>query len=180
MLWIQLPVNKNLMVKQRLFCQAPKHNLLKKCGFMFGTEICKSDSVDSVCSSAILHAFSQIPWDVDFRGALRVQTDCPLAWTWSYFKTSLKTAAFAKSEFWAITYCYSFRSSVLRNSTPNWLRAINNKCAFWFFYRKRDYEGFLCTLLLPAESRTSAFALRAFNVELAQAGIKICLWTLEI
>nr|XP_025045909.1 NADH dehydrogenase (ubiquinone) complex I, assembly factor 6 isoform X3 [Pelodiscus sinensis] len=35
-------------------------------------------------------------------------------------------------------------------------------------YRKRDYEGFLCSLLLPAESRTSAFALRAFNVELAQ------------
>ncbi|XP_035749748.1 NADH dehydrogenase (ubiquinone) complex I, assembly factor 6 isoform X4 [Egretta garzetta] len=33
---------------------------------------------------------------------------------------------------------------------------------------KRDYEGFLCSLLLPAESRTSAFALRAFNVELAQ------------
>lgn len=37
--------------------------------------------------------------------------------------------------------------------------------------RKRDYEGFLCSLLLPAESRPSAFALRAFNVELAQAGI---------
>ncbi|KAJ6663939.1 hypothetical protein lerEdw1_008893, partial [Lerista edwardsae] len=35
--------------------------------------------------------------------------------------------------------------------------------------RKRDYEGFLCSLLLPAESRPSAFALRAFNVELAQA-----------
>ncbi|XP_069710481.1 NADH dehydrogenase (ubiquinone) complex I, assembly factor 6 isoform X2 [Phaenicophaeus curvirostris] len=34
--------------------------------------------------------------------------------------------------------------------------------------RKCDYEGFLCSLLLPAESRTSAFALRAFNVELAQ------------
>ncbi|KAM9574057.1 NADH dehydrogenase (ubiquinone) complex I, assembly factor 6 isoform 3-T3 [Guaruba guarouba] len=34
--------------------------------------------------------------------------------------------------------------------------------------RKRDYEGFLCSLLLPVESRTSAFALRAFNVELAQ------------
>ncbi|KAM3840812.1 NADH dehydrogenase (ubiquinone) complex I, assembly factor 6 isoform 1-T1 [Vipera latastei] len=34
--------------------------------------------------------------------------------------------------------------------------------------RKRDYEGFLCALLLPAESRASVFALRAFNVELAQ------------
>ncbi|XP_069813408.1 NADH dehydrogenase (ubiquinone) complex I, assembly factor 6 isoform X2 [Dendropsophus ebraccatus] len=35
--------------------------------------------------------------------------------------------------------------------------------------RKRDYEGFLCTLLLPPESQTSVFALRAFNVELSQA-----------
>uniref|UniRef100_A0A7N4V508 NADH:ubiquinone oxidoreductase complex assembly factor 6 n=1 Tax=Sarcophilus harrisii TaxID=9305 RepID=A0A7N4V508_SARHA len=34
--------------------------------------------------------------------------------------------------------------------------------------RKRDYEGYLCCLLLPAEARSSAFALRAFNVELAQ------------
>lgn len=41
------------------------------------------------------------------------------------------------------------------------------------YSRKRDYEGFLCALLLPAESRASVLALRAFNVELAQAGIKI-------
>lgn len=64
---------------------------------------------------------------------------------------------------------------MLSNSTPNLHRAINNKPIFSFFYRKRDYEGFLCSLLLPTESRTSAFALRAFNVELAQAGIKIYL-----
>ncbi|KAG5213839.1 hypothetical protein JEQ12_009625 [Ovis aries] len=32
-----------------------------------------------------------------------------------------------------------------------------------------NHEGCLCSLLLPAESRSSAFALRAFNVELAQA-----------
>ncbi|CAJ0958715.1 unnamed protein product [Ranitomeya imitator] len=36
--------------------------------------------------------------------------------------------------------------------------------------RKRDYEGFLCTLLLPGESQSSGFALRAFNIELSQAG----------
>ncbi|KAG8133800.1 hypothetical protein E2320_011548 [Naja naja] len=30
--------------------------------------------------------------------------------------------------------------------------------------RKRDYEGFLCALLLPAESRASVLALRAFNI----------------
>lgn len=170
------------MVKQALFCQAPKNSLLKKCGFVFGTEICKLDNLDSICSSptALLHAFSQISWDMEFRGALRVQAACTVSRSCSYFKTSLKAAAFAKSELWATTHCNSFRSSVLRNSTSNWLRAINNKCAFWFFYRKRDYEGFLCSLLLPVESRTSAFALRAFNVELAQAGIKIHLWTLEI
>ncbi|XP_051576429.1 NADH dehydrogenase (ubiquinone) complex I, assembly factor 6-like isoform X2 [Myxocyprinus asiaticus] len=34
--------------------------------------------------------------------------------------------------------------------------------------RKRDYEGFVCSLLLPDASRRSALALRAFNVELAQ------------
>ncbi|EHA98695.1 hypothetical protein GW7_20599 [Heterocephalus glaber] len=34
--------------------------------------------------------------------------------------------------------------------------------------RKRDYENYLCSLLLPSESRSSAFALRAFNVELAR------------
>lgn len=163
-------------------CQVPKHNLLKKCGFMFGTEVWKSDNLDSVCRSAtaLFHAFSQISWDLDLRGALRVQTASPLSWSLSYFKTSLKAGTFAKSEFWTTTYCYRFRSSPLSNSTPNLRRAINNKCISSSFYRKRDYEGFLCSLLLPAESRTSAFALRAFNVELAQAGIKIHLWTLEM
>ncbi|XP_069076600.1 NADH dehydrogenase (ubiquinone) complex I, assembly factor 6 isoform X1 [Pleurodeles waltl] len=34
--------------------------------------------------------------------------------------------------------------------------------------RTRDHEGFLCSLLLPPESRSSALALKAFNVELAQ------------
>ncbi|XP_018618389.2 NADH dehydrogenase (ubiquinone) complex I, assembly factor 6 isoform X1 [Scleropages formosus] len=34
--------------------------------------------------------------------------------------------------------------------------------------RSRDYEGFLCSLLLPAAARRSSLALRAFNVELAQ------------
>lgn len=34
--------------------------------------------------------------------------------------------------------------------------------------RSRDYEGFLCSLLLPEDIRRSSLALRAFNVELAQ------------
>lgn len=39
--------------------------------------------------------------------------------------------------------------------------------------RSRDYEGFVCSLLLPEAARRSALALRAFNVELAQAGSPI-------
>ncbi|XP_011873025.1 PREDICTED: NADH dehydrogenase (ubiquinone) complex I, assembly factor 6 [Vollenhovia emeryi] len=34
--------------------------------------------------------------------------------------------------------------------------------------RKNDYENFLCTLLLPRDIRSAAFAVRAFNVEVAQ------------
>ncbi|XP_078034658.1 NADH dehydrogenase (ubiquinone) complex I, assembly factor 6 homolog sicily isoform X3 [Augochlora pura] len=34
--------------------------------------------------------------------------------------------------------------------------------------RKYDYENFLCTLSLSAETRSAAFAIRAFNVEVAQ------------
>ncbi|XP_021927289.1 NADH dehydrogenase (ubiquinone) complex I, assembly factor 6 isoform X2 [Zootermopsis nevadensis] len=34
--------------------------------------------------------------------------------------------------------------------------------------RQHDYENFLCTLLLPSHSRTSAFAIRAFNIEVAK------------
>ncbi|KAL3186558.1 hypothetical protein MRX96_027371 [Rhipicephalus microplus] len=34
--------------------------------------------------------------------------------------------------------------------------------------KQHDYENYLCSLLLPAGLRRSAFAIRAFNVELAQ------------
>lgn len=106
---------KNLLVQQVLFCQAPKHNLLKKCGFMFGTEVWKLDNLDSICSSAkaLFHAFSQISWDLNLRGALRVQTASPLLWSMSYFKISLKAATFAKLEFWTTTSCYYFRNPLL-------------------------------------------------------------------
>lgn len=39
---------------------------------------------------------------------------------------------------------------------------------FVFFYRNLDYENYLCVLLLPKRFRTSVFAVRAFNVELAR------------
>lgn len=37
--------------------------------------------------------------------------------------------------------------------------------------RSRDYDGYVSSLLLPEDARRSSLALRAFNVELAQAGI---------
>lgn len=36
--------------------------------------------------------------------------------------------------------------------------------------RKYDHEHYLCCLLLPREARAASFALRAFNVEVAQVG----------
>nr|CAD7452260.1 unnamed protein product [Timema tahoe] len=37
-----------------------------------------------------------------------------------------------------------------------------------FSDRQFDHENFLCTLLLPHDCRTSAFAIRAFNIEVAR------------
>ncbi|KAM5137259.1 NADH dehydrogenase (ubiquinone) complex I, assembly factor 6 isoform 1-T1 [Callospermophilus lateralis] len=57
------------------------------------------------------------------------------------------------------------RRSVVATSGPG-VSGTDHYCLE--LLRKRDYESYLCSLLLPAESRSSAFALRAFNVELAQ------------
>lgn len=35
------------------------------------------------------------------------------------------------------------------------------------YYRKNDYENFLCTLLLPKQLVSAGIVLRAFNVEIA-------------
>ena len=35
------------------------------------------------------------------------------------------------------------------------------------YFSDNDYENFLCTLLLPQTIRAAAFAIRAFNVEVA-------------
>lgn len=45
------------------------------------------------------------------------------------------------------------------------------KSVLLLLLRSRDYDGFVSSLLLPEEARRSSLALRAFNVELAQAGI---------
>ena len=42
-------------------------------------------------------------------------------------------------------------------------------------YRNLDYENYLTVLLLPKKSRAAAFAVRAFNVELARVSNKITL-----
>ena len=36
--------------------------------------------------------------------------------------------------------------------------------------RKHDFEHYLCCLLLPKKAQAAAFAIRAFNVEVAQVG----------
>ncbi|XP_032679148.1 NADH dehydrogenase (ubiquinone) complex I, assembly factor 6 isoform X2 [Odontomachus brunneus] len=54
--------------------------------------------------------------------------------------------------------------------------AFNGLTVFFLLYkrtdignmRNSDYENFLCTLLLPHNIRSAAFAIRAFNVEVAQ------------
>ncbi|XP_061771428.1 NADH dehydrogenase (ubiquinone) complex I, assembly factor 6 isoform X1 [Nerophis ophidion] len=46
--------------------------------------------------------------------------------------------------------------------------ALQNEKFCLELVRSRDYEGFVCSLLLPEGARRSALALRAFNVELAQ------------
>ena len=38
--------------------------------------------------------------------------------------------------------------------------------------RKNDYENYLCCLLLPKQLQRITFAVRAFNVEVAQVGIQ--------
>lgn len=38
---------------------------------------------------------------------------------------------------------------------------------FNIFYRKHDFENYLCTLLLDKSIRRTSFAVRAFNIEIA-------------
>lgn len=40
-------------------------------------------------------------------------------------------------------------------------------------FRKRDYDNYLCCLLLPKEIRALSFAIRAFNVEIATVRVSI-------
>ncbi|MBN3274558.1 NDUF6 factor, partial [Polyodon spathula] len=80
----------------------------------------------------------------------------------SYRKTFLPAASLVQT--WS---CADSRRNA--STTPSNTESKNNEKYCIDLVRARDYEGFLCSLLLPAEARGSSFALRAFNVELAQA-----------
>ena len=43
-------------------------------------------------------------------------------------------------------------------------------CYYLELLWKQYHDGYLCSLLLPAESQSSALALSEFNAELDQAG----------
>lgn len=48
------------------------------------------------------------------------------------------------------------------------IEIIRNCAHMYDLSRKSDYENFLCTLLLQRSIKPAAFAIRAFNVEVAQ------------
>ncbi|XP_040901331.1 NADH dehydrogenase (ubiquinone) complex I, assembly factor 6 isoform X1 [Toxotes jaculatrix] len=56
----------------------------------------------------------------------------------------------------------------VRAATSATLDSQHNEKYCLELVRSRDYDGFVCSLLLPEEARRSSLALRAFNVELAQ------------
>lgn len=66
----------------------------------------------------------------------------------------------------AVRAMLRFQSSIYPGNSRGKSGKAASYCAE--LVRKRDYEGFLCTLLLPPESQNSVLALRAFNVELSQ------------
>lgn len=48
--------------------------------------------------------------------------------------------------------------------------ALVSSCTkiFELFFRVNDFENYLCTLQLPKHARSTGFAVRAFNVEVAK------------
>ena len=51
--------------------------------------------------------------------------------------------------------------------------ACNDSFLFPPFSRRFDIDHYLCCLLLPHHARAASFALRAFNIELAQVNIHV-------
>ena len=74
-------------------------------------------------------------------------------------------------------YCLNLvRYALLRSFLADTYRHYLYTCV----PRKRDYEHYLCTLLLPRRAQPAVFALRAFNAEIAQvwlASLNVCTYT---
>jgi hypothetical protein len=70
-------------------------------------------------------------------------------------KLSCPLARFRKLQFPRLYPC---RTAASTATQPNWL---SNKV------KERDYEGYMLTQFFPANFRNAAFALRAFNLEVA-------------
>ncbi|XP_047109050.1 NADH dehydrogenase (ubiquinone) complex I, assembly factor 6 isoform X1 [Schistocerca piceifrons] len=68
------------------------------------------------------------------------------------------------------TYGYAVpRSEVCKKSLMKYSTSKETSSGYCVNMVKNfDYENFLCTLLLPNDIRTSAFAIRAFNIETAR------------
>ncbi|XP_049852743.1 NADH dehydrogenase (ubiquinone) complex I, assembly factor 6 isoform X2 [Schistocerca gregaria] len=68
------------------------------------------------------------------------------------------------------TFGYSVpRSEVCKKSLMKYSTSKETSSGYCVNMVKNfDYENFLCTLLLPNDIRTSAFAIRAFNIETAR------------
>lgn len=49
-----------------------------------------------------------------------------------------------------------------------------------YLYRSHDYENFVCTLLLQNTSRSNAFALRGFNIEIAKIAEQVSQQTMAL
>ncbi|KAJ9589879.1 hypothetical protein L9F63_016997 [Diploptera punctata] len=67
--------------------------------------------------------------------------------------------------------CRNFQKNVILHQQCNHYSTHKNTSSTEYcldLVRQYDYENFLCTLLLPSESRASAFAVRAFNIEIAR------------
>ncbi|OXU22939.1 hypothetical protein TSAR_002272 [Trichomalopsis sarcophagae] len=70
----------------------------------------------------------------------------------------------------SILFSNSFKWNQKLSHSLRWIKTSTKQTPAEYcldLVRKHDYENFLCTLLLPNNLRSSAFAIRAFNTEVA-------------
>ncbi|XP_015435195.1 PREDICTED: NADH dehydrogenase (ubiquinone) complex I, assembly factor 6 [Dufourea novaeangliae] len=67
------------------------------------------------------------------------------------------------------SFMHAVRNTFLQISTYSNVATKQTPAEYCFeLVRKHDYENFLCTLSLSSKTRAAGFAIRAFNVEVAQ------------